>query len=243
LCILVAEDNETNQTLVERILRKRGHEPVLVSNGEEALQAMAQSRFDLVLMDISMPVMDGLEAVRRIRSGQAGPVAAGVPILAMTAHAGKGDQEKALQAGVDGYVTKPIHLDSFLDAVENQRTTQPQSDEAEGTVPLWDREAALGRVQGDVDFFQEVVQQFRLSADEQAARMEQALADRDGEALRQAAHSLKGASMNIGAMQLSREAEAVEDAARQQDWEQGERRMAGLRDVYGRSLQAMEDGG
>jgi two-component system sensor histidine kinase/response regulator len=105
--ILLAEDNRVNQVLALRLLEKRGHEVIVVGNGEEALEALDRQLFDLVLMDVQMPEMDGLQATVAIRRGE---MKSGkhIPIIAMTAHAMAGDKEQCLEAGMDDYITKPI---------------------------------------------------------------------------------------------------------------------------------------
>ncbi len=107
LRVLLAEDNPVNQRLVMRLLEKRGHSVTVVENGREALSAVARELFDVVLMDVQMPVMDGFEATAAIRAAEV-PTGAHIPIVAMTAHAMKGDRERCLAAGMDGYVAKPI---------------------------------------------------------------------------------------------------------------------------------------
>jgi two-component system sensor histidine kinase/response regulator len=105
--VLLAEDNAVNRTLAVRLLEKRGHRVTTATNGQEAVEAFQRQHFDLILMDIQMPEMDGLEATATIRTLQTG---SGVrtPIVALTAHALNGDREKCLESGMDGYVAKPI---------------------------------------------------------------------------------------------------------------------------------------
>jgi signal transduction histidine kinase/DNA-binding response OmpR family regulator len=108
LSVLLAEDNRTNQKVATIMLERLGHEVALACNGLEAVDALKARRFDLVLMDVQMPEMDGFEATRRIRDPQSGVVDGKVPIVAMTAHAMKGDRERCLESGMDGYLAKPI---------------------------------------------------------------------------------------------------------------------------------------
>jgi signal transduction histidine kinase/CheY-like chemotaxis protein len=114
--ILLAEDNLVNQRVVQRLLEKEGHEVVVVANGREACRALETDTFDLVLMDVQMPEMDGFEAARRIRESEK-LKSAHVPIVALTAHAMKGDKDKCIAAGMDAYITKPIHSPDLFDMV------------------------------------------------------------------------------------------------------------------------------
>ncbi len=119
LRILLAEDNLVNQKLAVRLLERNGHSVTLAENGVKALAALEQHRFDLVLMDVQMPEMDGLEATARIRAREK-TTGTHIPIIAMTAHALKGDQERCLEAGMDGYLSKPIHANELFEAIERQ---------------------------------------------------------------------------------------------------------------------------
>jgi CheY-like chemotaxis protein len=115
--VLLAEDNPVNQRLAVRLLEKRGHAVVVAGDGREALAALASREpFDLVLMDVQMPDMDGLEATARIREGEQGG-SRHVPIIAMTAHAMKGDCERCLQAGMDAYLAKPIQPQELFETI------------------------------------------------------------------------------------------------------------------------------
>jgi two-component system, sensor histidine kinase and response regulator len=107
LRVLLVEDNRVNQRLATRLLEKRGHSVSLAADGREALVALEKESFDLVLMDLQMPEMDGFEATMAIRKNERGS-GNHLPIVALTAHAMKGDREKCLAAGMDGYLTKPI---------------------------------------------------------------------------------------------------------------------------------------
>jgi signal transduction histidine kinase/ligand-binding sensor domain-containing protein/DNA-binding response OmpR family regulator len=118
LRVLLAEDNRTNQKVATIMLERLGHEVLVASNGVEAVQALQGDRFDLVLMDVQMPEMDGFEATRRIRDPQSGVTDPHVPIIAMTAHAMKGDRERCLEAGMDAYLAKPIKPSDLKDILE-----------------------------------------------------------------------------------------------------------------------------
>jgi CheY-like chemotaxis protein len=116
--VLLAEDNPVNQKLESRLMEKRGHRVVVVGNGREALEALEKQTFDVVVMDVSMPEMDGFEAAAAIRAKENG-TGSHLPIIAMTAHAMKGDRERCLAAGMDGYVSKPVQVKELLQAVES----------------------------------------------------------------------------------------------------------------------------
>ena len=113
--ILVAEDNQVNQRLMAAMLQQAGHQADIVSNGVEALQALATLPYDVILMDIHMPEMDGIEATRHIRAGDA--KIRHVPIIALTANAMQGDRERFLAAGMNGHVVKPIDRTLLLDTI------------------------------------------------------------------------------------------------------------------------------
>ena len=115
--ILLAEDNPVNQKLAMRLLEKRGHPVVLAMNGQEALSELKRGNFDLVLMDVQMPEMSGLEATESIRIGER-ETGRHVPIIAMTAHAMRGDRERCLEAGMDGYITKPLNIGELVKAMD-----------------------------------------------------------------------------------------------------------------------------
>jgi CheY-like chemotaxis protein len=116
LHVLVAEDNVVNQMVMQRLLTKRQHKVTIASSGRAALQAVESQQFDLILMDVQMPELDGLEATREIRRRE--PTGTRTPIVALTAHALTGDRERCLDAGMDGYMTKPVNpteLDEVLE--------------------------------------------------------------------------------------------------------------------------------
>jgi two-component system sensor histidine kinase/response regulator len=117
LQILLAEDNLVNQRLAMRLLEKRGHQVTVVGNGQEAVAATEKSTFDLVLMDLQMPEMDGFEAIAALREREK-TTRIHLPVIALTAHALKGDRERCIEAGMDGYLTKPIRPEELDAALE-----------------------------------------------------------------------------------------------------------------------------
>ncbi len=118
LRVLLAEDNRTNQKVATIMLERLGHEVAVVENGAEAVEALRVDRFDLVLMDVQMPEMDGFEATRRIRDPESGVTDTRIPIVAMTAHAMKGDRERCLESGMDAYLAKPIKPGELRDVID-----------------------------------------------------------------------------------------------------------------------------
>jgi CheY-like chemotaxis protein len=127
LRILLVEDVPTNQMLIRRILEKRGHRVDVADNGREAVQRVSGTAFDVILMDVQMPVMDGYQATAAIREM---PALARVPIVALTAHAMPGDRERCVAAGMDAYLTKPIDVHELVQMVEGC-CRQPQASSAE----------------------------------------------------------------------------------------------------------------
>ncbi|MFI5106205.1 MAG: response regulator, partial [Terriglobales bacterium] len=135
LRILLAEDNLVNQRLAIRLLEKMGHQVVVVQTGEEALLALSADKFDLVLMDVQMPEMDGFAATREIRRREQGGKER-LPVIAMTAHAMKGDRESCMEAGMDDYLAKPIHREELQQAIA--RTMKPRKEEVSAQSPGFD---------------------------------------------------------------------------------------------------------
>ncbi len=119
LNILVVEDNIVNQKLVAKMLERRGHYTAIANNGVEAIKAFENNEFHLILMDVQMPKMDGHEATKIIRFKEK-EMKKHIPIIALTAHAMKGDRERCLEAGMDDYITKPINPEKLFEAIESQ---------------------------------------------------------------------------------------------------------------------------
>ncbi len=215
LRILLAEDNPINQTLAVRLLEKLGHRVVVVEDGQAALDMLAQRPFDLVLMDVQMPGMDGLEATAAIRARE-GATGTHTPIIAMTAHAMQGDRERCWAAGMDGYVSKPIKLDD-LDAALRQVLDGRSALITPTEEPSCDVDVALNYVDGDRALLGELVTLYRH--DYRAWVEELRTAVRAGNApwTERAAHSLKGAIRIFGATAASNLANEVETCGRAGD--------------------------
>jgi two-component system, sensor histidine kinase and response regulator len=217
LRILVAEDNPVNQQLALHLIERRGHSAMVAENGREALSAIQKHKFDLVLMDVQMPEMGGLEATRAIREKEKS-TGGHLPIVAMTAHAMQGDRERCLEAGMDGYLAKPLDPKLFLQTVE--RTAMPGDKSAaeqglpnsEGTV---DKSTLLARFGGDRKLVLRLVTAFREDCPRMMARIKTAIRVRDAAALADAAHALKGSVGNFGASAAFDSAREVEKLARE----------------------------
>lgn len=216
LRVLVVEDNPVNQKLAAQLLEKRGHKAIIAGNGLEALATLEKQAFDVVLMDIQMPKMDGLDATRVIREKEKSS-GGHVPIIAMTAHAMKGDRERCLEAGMDAYVSKPIAPDELFTSVENFAPAQPYCSPAATGSSLAEADARglLASVGGDAEFLRELAGIFLSDSPRLMSEIRRALAGKDGGALARAAHGLKGAVSNFGAAEVVKAARRLEMLGRE----------------------------
>jgi signal transduction histidine kinase/CheY-like chemotaxis protein/HPt (histidine-containing phosphotransfer) domain-containing protein len=221
--LLLAEDNEINQKVAMGILGNFGYRTDVVSNGKDAVKAMEKIHYDLVFMDCQMPEMDGYAATGEIRSLRSKVLDHHVPIIAMTAHAMKGAREKCLASGMDDYVSKPIQPEKLLEVIEKwlgePKRSHPKKTPA-GVAPVkktFDRTGFLDRLLGDKDLAGEVLDGFLADVPLQVHEMKKALDTGDAHSIRQQAHSLKGASANVGAMALEEIALQVELAGKSED--------------------------
>jgi signal transduction histidine kinase/CheY-like chemotaxis protein len=224
LRVLLAEDNPVNQEVALRLLERRGHSVIVAENGKQALTAIERHKFDLVLMDVQMPEMGGLEATQLIREKEKS-TGEHLPILAMTAHAMQGDRERCIAAGMDGYLAKPIDPKSFLQTVEgiSQRATQsettPQeagSRDASSDAPrALDTKALLEWFSGNRKLLRSIVKTFRDDCPRMMARIRSALAANDANLLADGAHALKGSVGNFGPTAALDTTRKMEKIARQ----------------------------
>jgi CheY-like chemotaxis protein len=202
LNVLLAEDNPVNQKLAIRLLEKRGHRVTLACNGVQALAALEKGPYDLVLMDVQMPEMDGLEATTLLRAREKGR-GEHQAVVAMTALVMKGDRERCLAAGMDGYLSKPIapqELDDVLDRYSSpgrpEATAAQTNGIQEGPVHVKD---LFERIDGDRAFLSELLQLLREDSPEQIRTAREAIANGDAAALQQVGHALRGALANLAA--------------------------------------------
>ncbi|MFN8573773.1 MAG: response regulator [Gemmatimonadaceae bacterium] len=206
--ILVAEDNDVNRHLATALLEKRGFQVVTANNGREAVQAMREHTIDLILMDVQMPEMNGLEATAAIRADEV-MTSRHIPIIALTAHAMKGDREQCLAAGMDEYLSKPINTAALMALIE---LLAPEPSEPEDTLaaPAIDMDELLDRVDGDQDLMLKVTGMFLEGLPIRMTEIRDAASERDNAGLARAAHALKGASGSIAAKALASASLAVE---------------------------------
>jgi signal transduction histidine kinase/PleD family two-component response regulator/HPt (histidine-containing phosphotransfer) domain-containing protein len=222
--ILLAEDNEINQRVTLGILKNFGYRTDVVSNGKEALEAMAGIPYDIVLMDCQMPKMDGYAATKEIRSSRSKVLNPKVPIIAMTAHAMKGDREKCLAAGMDDYIPKPINPEKFPKVIEKWlvKTNKvahldDMACDLEPVNTVFDRTGLIDRLLGDEDLAHKILDGFMADVPDKFNTLKEALGNRDTSLIQQQAHSLKGASANVGAMALEKIAYQIELAGKAKD--------------------------
>jgi CheY-like chemotaxis protein len=205
LSILVAEDNEINRKIVSAILMKLGHSPICAENGLEAVDAWRTGRFDCILMDIRMPVMDGEEAASSIRREE--PDSVRIPIVALTAHSLKGDRERLLARDFDGYLAKPLNVVELADYLAalcplGEKTENTEEPEKRGSSPRsesWpeslagvDLSDAMQRFDGDREFYGTLLEDFARGYGGFHRDMEKALDCGDAGKARELVHTLKG---------------------------------------------------
>jgi len=232
LNILLAEDNRVNQVVATRMLEKMGHAITVANNGAEALVLLAAHSFDLVLMDIQMPQMDGLTATKSLRL-QETTTRFHLPIIAITAHAVKGDRERCLEAGMDGYVSKPINSRELELAIAKAMGS-PSTDigltntkvrrEAQSAKSVTlDFNQMLERLGGDEKLLHEVIEIFVDQAPTHMETLRRALAQGDADSVEKTAHSMKGELGYLGITDVTQKARELEELGRRHNLEQAAR--------------------
>jgi two-component system, sensor histidine kinase and response regulator len=223
LRILLAEDSIVNQKLAVALLEKHGHQVVVANNGKEAVAALDGQDFDLVLMDVQMPEMDGFEATAVIRAKEQ-QTGGHIPIVAMTARAMKGDRQQCLEAGMDDYVSKPVRRQQLFEAIQNalrriRKPVRPGKDSGSGPPPsresavLVDWHGALEIADGDEQLLRELVQAFIEEYPTQLVQIRRALEHHNAPLLQRSAHTLKGTLRMLGSTAASGLAEQLERTA------------------------------
>jgi two-component system, sensor histidine kinase and response regulator len=232
LRILLAEDNAVNRQLVTALLAKRGHTSVSVVNGREAVAAAAKGGFDLVLMDVQMPEMDGLRATAAIRRAEE-VTGTHVPIVALTAHAMKGDREACLAAGTDEYLSKPVNATELFALIETltgitASTPLAQPHVAPMLEPAFDMSSVLARVEGDRSLLKELAQILSAEIPGVIREIRHCVTTGDSVGLERAAHGFRGACGNFGAGGAVRAAHVLELMGRRASFEDVDARVADL---------------
>jgi PAS domain S-box-containing protein len=224
LRILVAEDNSVNQRLAVRLLEREGHTVTIAGSGQEALDLFVANDYDLILMDVQMPGLDGLQATVRIREKERGS-GRRIPIVAMTAQAAESDRLRCLESGMDAYVTKPVHVPELMKMIESvvlggnamNGNLTSEGSSVEVQLRQLDESLALSRVGGDVDLLKEVVELFLDDYPSTLEKIKAAVASHNASALEHSAHSLKGSVSTFGANRAFEAAFSLEKQGRSGD--------------------------
>jgi CheY-like chemotaxis protein len=211
--ILVAEDNPTNRRVATVMLKQLGYDPVVVENGAKAVQAAQKQGFDLVFMDIHMPVMDGIEATRKIRNLL--PANAQPWIVALTAGVNSQMRAKANNAGINEFVTKPFMVESLRAAIEHSEAKTPTT--STPATPSKHFEQLKALYASSPEEFRDLVDQHLRSVELLLRDIDRAIDASDAEGLALAAHSLKASSRMFGHMQMGEVAESIETLAEEDD--------------------------
>jgi CheY-like chemotaxis protein len=218
--VLVAEDNATNQKLVSAMLEQQGHAVTLVGNGTLALERASQEPFDVILMDVQMPEMSGIEATAAIRKREEG-TGRHLPIVALTARAMAGDREQCLAAGMDAYVAKPVKAAELFSAIDAVIAGTPpvlrEASSSETTGRSVDVSALLSGFGGRSDLAAEVIDVFLADAPAILTRLRHAAAAADASELAAAAHAIKGSAGFFSQGEAYERARALEMRARSGD--------------------------
>jgi len=255
--VLVVEDNEVNREVARRFLERLGCKPVTVPDGKAALEACGLRDFDLILMDVQMPVMDGLEATRELRRREAGS-GTRTPIVALTASAMSGELSRCLSAGMDGLLTKPFEVARLREVLRQyvgagvEETDDmssidddgPGASETGGTKPAGspiDMSRLRALIGEDDDFIRELCQAFVSTTDDILPKLEKALATGDRATLASAAHKLKGGSQSICAERIAGLAFALERGAPTRTLQELNGLLADLRQEITRCVEYLGD--
>jgi CheY-like chemotaxis protein len=201
LRILLAEDGLVNQKVAVNLLEQRGHKVTVANNGQEAVAVFDSELFDVVLMDLQMPAMDGFEATAIIREREK-KSGTHIPIIAMTAHAMKGDRERCLESGMDGYIAKPIRAKDLYETIEVMAEGAGGSQSGiNGTTEVTeiiDRDQLLKQIGGNEESLKEIVELFVVESDKLLTKIREAIANKKTSDLQRAAHTLKGSIRLFG---------------------------------------------
>jgi signal transduction histidine kinase/DNA-binding response OmpR family regulator len=252
LRVLVAEDNPINQAVARNLLEKRGHTVVVTADSSDAVRLAREESFDLIMMDLQMPDVDGIEATRRIRRSER-ESGRRVPIIALTAHAMDEARERCLQAGMDAHLTKPLQPDVLFRLIDDLKGAESRATGESGapTLPppdgeVLDLDQLMGRVEGDHELLRDLVAAFRQTAPGYLAAIDRALGQGDVDVVSRTAHTLKGSVGALAAPAAFAAAARMEAAGRDGDVEgaRGMRATLGLEiERLQAALDALAEGG
>jgi len=222
--ILLVEDSEMNRRLAVVYLKKMGYKVETASDGEEGLSKLKQGKFDLVLMDIQMPVLNGLETTKIVRSNKDPDIDHKVPIIALTANAMSQDRQICLNAGMNDYLAKPFKPEDLQAILEkylgnrNVKTSQKRKNDR-SSIPskYYDKKAILDRIDGDMDLFRQLIALFIQEVPNQIKQIKLAIKANDPDRITLFAHTIKGSAYNIRAMELKQVAFDIEQAGKASD--------------------------
>jgi CheY-like chemotaxis protein/HPt (histidine-containing phosphotransfer) domain-containing protein len=219
--VLLAEDNLINQKVSLKMLSAAGYNSSAVANGKEAVEAVVHGDFDLVLMDIQMPEIDGYKATEQIRSLNNSKK--NIPIIALTAHALIGDREKCLNAGMTDYIAKPVLGQDLIKKVDSifkikGNGTTSIADPEQGNKSLMDLERLKKVSLGDFEFEKDLLESYIFDVDQKVKILNEMLTKKELGRIIELAHTIKGASYSVGAMKVGDEALAVEISGKNNDW-------------------------
>jgi CheY-like chemotaxis protein len=226
LRILLAEDNPINQQLAIRLLQKEGHSVALAQDGAEAVRLHAAGDFDLILMDVQMPRMDGFEATRKIRDNERGH-SQHIRIIAMTAHAVKGDRERCLAAGMDSYISKPVRKSELVS--ELLQSGQDLDPKPPGTpIEVLDKRSALEFIGGDQQLLSQLCETFLEQSPKLLNSVRQAVQDRRPQEVSMLAHTIKGSVSIFAARKATDAASRLEQIGKSNDLSQADEAVESL---------------
>ncbi len=245
LQILLADDFEVNQQLVVSFLKKYGHRVHVANNGKEALEALHRDSFDTVLMDVQMPVMDGLEATRRIRE-LGDPKLAGIPIIALTAHAVKGDREKFLQAGMDDYLAKPLEAKELLRMIyrltseSGTENVAAKNENQDSRFEVIDLRYALQMMDNDEKILRAGCEVIADKIPCKLDELHRAVFQKDMKTVERIAHAIKSAAKSIGAEKAAETTYKMELAGKTKNTGEAEHLMPALQNDFRKVLAEIE---
>ncbi len=240
LRVLLAEDSLLNQKLVVTLLEERGHSVTAVGTGKQAVERFDQESFDVIVMDVQMPEMDGFEATRAIREMEK-QTSSHTPIIALTAHAMKGDRERCIASGMDGYIAKPIRVEELLGVIEGWAGESWQLIEEETAEAAFDLDAVMRRTRGRMDLIKSFAETFKHQSPGLLAQAREALRAGDGDWLERAAHTLRGSLSYFSARAATRAALLLEEHARGGKMDEAEAAYLMLEEEIARLENAFDD--